>query len=362
MAESSGQEKSEKPTPRRLQKAQERGEIAQSREWPATLVLFGGLFVLLSFKLEIFNEWRELFQTIVHEIPKVLWQDEKLAPTVHIAGRQISSILLPVFLVTFFMGLFGGWSQNGIIFTMDALKPQFSRLNPLAGFKNLFSGRVVSEVLKTIFKGSVVAIIAAFHIKSIVNHAFIYEGMSAGALFLDTAQLMYRFAVHVAIFMVVFSGFDYFLQRKQWLQRLMMSRQEIKEELKESEGNPQIKSKIKSMMRKLRGKRMMSQVKDAQVVITNPTHFAIALQYKKDMKAPIVLAKGADLIAKKIIQTARLHNVPVVENKPLARLLYRWVEIGDDVPSNLYQAVAEVLAYVYRLRQKVWNYDSAKQS
>ena len=264
-------------------------------------------------------------------------------------------MVLPIVGAAFVTGLAVSVLQTGFVVSGEGLKMNLGRLNPLEGFKRLFSKRAVVELFKSLWKVLAVGYIA---------YTTVYDNIGLFPQLMDadiiTAvslvnEMIFTIAWKVGLLLLVMAILDYFYQWWELEQSLKMSKQEIKDEYKQTEGDPQVKAKIKEQQRKMAMRRMMSQVPTADVVITNPTHFSVALKYEsKLMDAPVVVAKGQDLVALRIREIARQNGVTIVEDKPLAQALYRSVEIGDRVPPELYQAVAEVLAFVYRLRRRAY--------
>jgi flagellar biosynthetic protein FlhB len=258
---------------------------------------------------------------------------------------------LPFLLIAVFAGLISGYVQVGFLFTLETLKMQFNRINPFSGFKRLFSLRSVVELVKSIIKIIIVSFVAYSYLSSQVDEVLnlMDEDLLDIATFIGTAT--FSVALRICIALIILGLLDYLYQRFDYEKSLKMTKQEIKEEYKQLEGNPEIKSKIKQKQRQISMKRMMQDVPKADVVITNPTHFAVALKYDAEKSsAPIVTAKGQDYIALRIKQVARDNKVEIVENKQLARSIYSTVEIGEAIPAELYQAVAEILAFVYSLK------------
>jgi flagellar biosynthetic protein FlhB len=266
---------------------------------------------------------------------------------------EFAKVIAPILLISALVAVSANYLQVGFLFSIKPLIPKFNKLNPIEGFKNIFSKNAFVEFLKSAFKIAVVAYVIYSYLKKnfILIPELLAMDMMATAHFIGNTIV--NTGIRVAVVLLVIAIFDYGYQFWEFEKNLRMSKQEIKEEYKMTEGNPQIKSKIREKQRQMSLRRMMTEVPKADVVITNPTHFAIAVKYdagKAD--APLVLAKGKDLIAQKIKEIAKDNNVPIVENKPLAQALYKTVEIGDMVPAELYKAVAEVLAFVYSLKNK----------
>ncbi|MDR2006961.1 MAG: EscU/YscU/HrcU family type III secretion system export apparatus switch protein, partial [Acidaminococcales bacterium] len=263
-------------------------------------------------------------------------------------------MVIPLMLVIAFVGLFVNYFQVGFMFNPGLLLPDFSRINPLSGFSRIFfSKAALVNLSKSLLK---IVIIGYFIYTFVEKQIYILPGLigsdvESGSLFFG--GLVVDLGLRVGAVMLVIAAFDYYYQWYTHRENLKMTKQEIKEEYKQTEGNPLIKSKIRSKQRELAMRRMMQEVPKADVVITNPTHFAVALKYSSDMPAPLVIAKGQDYIALKIKEKADENKVVIVENRTLARALYHTADIGEYIPFELYQAVAEVLAYVYKLKRRL---------
>lgn len=260
-------------------------------------------------------------------------------------------VMAPIFFTALVAGLMMNYLQVGFLFTTEPLNPQFNRLNPVEGFKKIVSKRALFELVKSLLKVSLVGFVAfAFvrgHLPLLL--AALYE--TPAGFWEIIRSLTLNLSLRVAVVFLILAVLDYIYQRYEHNQNLKMSKQELKEEYKQMEGDPQIRARLREQQRKVTMQRMMQDVPKATVVITNPTHLAVALRYREEEdSAPKVVAKGAELMAKRIRDTAKEHNVPLVENKPVARMLYEQVEIGQEIPIGLYQAVAEILAMVYKLQ------------
>lgn len=252
------------------------------------------------------------------------------------------------------MGLVTSYLQIGFMFNFGLLKPNLSKLNIISGVKNLFSIRSFVKLIASVLKLIIVGGVSYFYIKKEFSRIDIVDTIdeSLSALLVTNVKLMIGLALRVSAALLLLAVLDYFYQKWQYKRNLRMSKEEVKEERKQMDGDPLIKSKIRAIQRQMAMKRMMSAIPKADVVITNPSHFAVVLKYDGSaMKAPTVVAKGADLIAKRIKEIAKKHKVPLVEDKLLAQTLYKTVEIGKEIPQKLYYAVAKVLSYVYQLKK-----------
>jgi len=352
MAQDSGMDRTEKPTPKKLQDARKKGQVAQSREIPSAMILMTALAVFYFGGRAMAGRMTELMQVSFRNLGGGWIQNT--ASVDLMTGwlfEQTLSILMPMMLALLAVGLVANVAQFGFNMKEDLLVPDFKKLNPISGVKNLVSLKALVELVKSVFKIGFVGLIAYLMLRrelvtipSLI-HAEILETAAYAGL------VAFKIAFFVCLGLIVLAAADFAYQKWQHQKNLMMTKQEVKEERKQSDGDPQVKSRIRSMQMEMAQRRMMEAIPTADVVITNPTHFAIAIKFDAQaMDAPQVVAKGADFMAQRIRETAEAHDVPLVENKPLARSLYRSTEIGEMIPAELYRAVAEVLAYVYRLK------------
>jgi flagellar biosynthetic protein FlhB len=264
------------------------------------------------------------------------------------------TVLSPILFSIMLGGVLANLVQTGgIRFSMHPLLPRFHKMNPWNGFKRMFSRIALMELFKSITKVTLISLIAYLTIKGRFDEIPPMMGKSVGQIFIFMGEVALEIMIKVLMVMIFLAFLDYLFQRFTYLKNLRMTKQEVKDERKDTEGNPQIKQRVRSVQMEMMKRRMMSAVPDADVVITNPTHIAIAIQYdQENSDAPMVVAKGKGVIAEKIRELAKEHDIPLVEDKPLARLLFKTVEIGQMIPAHLYKAVAEILAYVYRLKGK----------
>ena len=266
---------------------------------------------------------------------------------------KIAVIVLPIFLTIVVAGLLGNYLQVGFLFSAESLKPSFEKINPLQGFKRIFSLKGAVELVKNLLKLAVVGAVVYFTLVSEIEGLLPLMDQSVWGILVYIGKIMFKIVLTTSWVLVVMAILDYMYQRWEYERGLRMSKQEVKDEFKQTEGDPTVRARIRRMQRERARRRMMAAVPRADVVITNPTHIAVALEYDGDrMLAPRVVAKGAGFIAENIKDIAKQHGVPVVENKPVAQVLYKMVEVEEAIPENLYRAVAEVLAYVYSLKEK----------
>ncbi|UUZ95712.1 flagellar biosynthesis protein FlhB [Paenibacillus sp. P25] len=347
------QEKTESATPKKRQEARKKGQVAKSMDLPAAFILF---FSFLSFFLfgGFMNEHlMMMFKSIFYDF---LLMNVTVENTQRLFKKLMYEMLLtlgPIFLICMVVAVLSNYLQIGFLITGEPLKMKFSKINPLEGAKRLFSLRAVVDFLKSLFKMSVIGILVYTTLMAQKDNILQLAKLPLEEVLRFTASLTLQLGIKIGLVLIVLAVFDYLYQRFEYEKSLKMSKQDIKDEYKKTEGDPLIKSKIREKQRRMALQRMMQDVPKADVIITNPTHFAVALQYDASkMQAPTVIAKGTDYIALKIRQIAKEHGVITMENKPLARALYAQVEIGDSIPADMFQAVAEVLAYVYKVKGK----------
>ncbi len=365
MAEEGFQERTEQATPKRRQEAREKGNVAKSREIPSVLILLVSLMVFHFTSQWMLKEFFGFMRFFFGHASELNLTDTGTQTLFVMVMKFVGVVLFPILVGVMAAALFGNFLQIGFLWTAEPLIPKFDRLDPIKGFKRLFSIQSFAELLRSILKILIVGYVAYLTVK----HRY-YQ--LPGLVVLGVADIL-KFSLSVSFdilyrtcwVLVVLAILDYGYQRWQYERDLRMSKQEVKDEFKQREGDPLIKARIRKMQREIARRRMMEAIPKADVVITNPTHLAVALRYsqKEKMRAPEVVAKGAGFISDKIREIARKHNVPLVENKPLAQALYKGVEIGEEIPEALYKAVAEVLAYVYRLKHPVqWRGDRMNPS
>jgi flagellar biosynthesis protein FlhB len=343
--------KSQKPTPRRRQKAREQGQVARSRELGS---LVGSLFALLLLSWQahaIPVYWRGFFRIA---LDRSVSAEAALGPNVlSITGLVAILGALPIMALAWVACLGATLAQGGFVVAPAALTPQISRLSPASKMRQLFSVQSVFGLLKSL----VPAAFITYFVLAIMTRDWPMmrqaQNSAAGSFFAFLFSRLFELSWKCCLVLGTWSALDYFLERQKLERNLRMSHQEIREEIKETEGNPAIKMRVRRLQRQLRRRRMLQEVSKATVVITNPTEFAVALAYGGQYAAPVVVAKGRNLLAQQIRQTALWHNIPLVENRPLAHALYRAAEVGQMIPPKLYTAVAEVLAFIYRAQARV---------
>ena len=343
--------RTEKPTPRRLQKAREKGQVAHSKEVPSAAVLLGSILTLSYMGPRLIgsltNEMREVLQIRVPSEVTVPF----LAGLMQRTALDLSLTVGVVMLAALTWSLVANFCQSGMVVSWEPLGVHFGKINPKNGLSRIFSKNGLVELLKSL---AVTIVVSYISYKVVIGHLPLYPRlvlMDARKLLYWTSTISYDVFLRVGVFLLLLALGDYAFQRYRFLEQLKMTKQEVKDEFKDIEGDPLTRGRIRRIQREMARKRMMAEVPKADVVITNPTHFAVALSYKvESMDAPQVVAKGVGFLALKIKELAQQHGVPLVENRPLAQTLYKTVEVGESIPASLYKAVAEILAYIYRAR------------
>ena len=358
--DANGAEKTEEPTAKKLDDARKEGQVAKSQEIATAFSLLS-LFIIprLAYPF-IGTNFLGIFERVYNNIPNVARTYEGRLP-VNFISSILSNAILTMLLVTapfliigFLTAFICDFVQVGFKPTSKPLQPKLSKLNPISGMKKIFSARKLFELGKSILKLAVMAVVIYTFFTGRTESLFLLYDMPLKQAIGLMGNLIISLGLRIAAAYMVIAFIDLIYQRRKFRKDMMMTKKEVKDEYKNSEGDPQVKGAQKRRMMEASRRRMMQQLPQADVVITNPTHYAVAIKYDADeAEAPVVVAKGADYLAQKIKETARENNVEIVENKPLARMLYANVEVGELVPPELYKAVAEVLAYVYHLKGKI---------
>ncbi len=350
--ESGGQEKTEDPTDRRLMEARNKGDVLKSMEIPSAAVLLAGLLSLFLMRDYLYGN---LLRPMRHYLSQLHTISIVPANMVHItmdAMYFFALMLVPIMGVIFITAALANYAQVGVIFSTEKLAPKYEKIDPIKGIGRMFSMQTLFNTLKSIAKITVIAWAAYTVIKKNINGILPLMSQEPISIFIFYCKVSFFIFLKAAIIIAGLAAIDWLFQRSQFMKKMRMSKQEMKEEAKSTEGDPHVKGRIRSIQMEMARKRMMADVPEADVIITNPTRLAIAIKYDSaSMIAPIVVAKGAGMIAHKIKEIGRDNNIPLMEDKPLARALYAAVEIGDPIPAELFQAVAEILAHVYGLRK-----------
>ena len=354
MAEQQGQEKTEAPTEKKRRESREEGQVAFSKELPSVALLAGILLTLIATSPLILDAFREMTTQIFREMSKA---DELSIGSLYDLSGEIFSTLLPAFApfaaIIVLVGILASILQVGVQITLKAIAPKFNKISPLTGLKRLFSTQSLADFLKSMAKLIIVGIVGYITYMDKITEL---NGLSVAT---PEAILEYNFTVvaevsgKIVLALVAIAIFDYLYQRWHHEKQLMMTKQEVKEETKQTEGDPQLKARIRQIQREMSNARMMQEVPKADALIVNPTHFSVAILYDRDvMEAPEITAKGIDHMALRMRTVARENSVPILERPELARDLYANVEIGETIPERFYKAIAEILAFVYRLRRR----------
>jgi len=347
-------QKTEEPTQKRLDDAIKKGQVIYSKEVTSFLMLFCITITILTFipyNSKKVSFWLQNFFSDLH----VYEINDANVKTIFIT--TIKNAVLPFFLPLFLImviAILSSLLQSGhMIFSFDPISPKWEKLSPLKGLKRMFSVRSLIEFFKGLVKITFIGIVLYLTIYPDLNKIITLHELSEIGIMAFLLSLIGKMLIATCIIFGFIGISDYFYQRYQYFKSMMMSKEEIKEEYKQMEGNPEVKAKLKQLRTKRAKQRMMANVPKADVIITNPTHFSVALEYKEDsMRAPKVIAKGQDLVALKIREIAKFHNIPLVENKQLARALYANAELDEEIPLEYYKAVAEVISYVYKIKGK----------
>lgn len=358
--EGPGGEKTEEPTAKKLEDARKEGQVAKSKEIANATGLIA-LFLILKFGMGFLGEsFLGVFSFVYDKIPVMIKMESGFIPVKDyytFMGNILLKILIavaPFFLIGFLVAFLSDYIQVKWKVTAKPLQPKFDKMNPVSGFKRIFSLQSLMELVKSLAKILLIGWVAYDTFKDNYDVIYLLFNMPLWQGIQVSGGLAIDFGLKCSLIYVVIALIDFIYQKRKFHKDQMMTKQEIKDEYKQSEGDPQVKGRIRQKMQEASRRRMMQQLPEADVVITNPTHFAVAIKYDTEIAAaPVVLAKGEDFLAQKIKEIAKENQVEIVENKPLARMLYYNVEIGEQVPPELYQAVAEVLAMVYHMQGKI---------
>lgn len=351
MPQRDDQERTEKPTQRKRREAREKGQVARSTELSAALSILVGFLLLKFFGGNILTSLRALFETFFSDLIDIELTSNNVCSYFYTFSWELIGTLAPIMLGLLAIGILANYIQVGFLFTSESLVPKFNRINPVEGLKNLFSLKGLMQTAMSIFKLAIIAYVAYSVINENLDKLVNMLAMDVRQILAYTCSLSLEIGIKAGLIFLVLSIGDYAYQRWEHERNLKMTKKEVKEERKREEGDPLIKSRIRKIQQEMASQRMMNEVPESSVVITNPTEIAVAIKHELSSKEiPIVVAKGAGLIAERIREIAKQHEIPIVENKVLARALFRTVEVGEMIPPKLYQAVAEVLAYVYKLQ------------
>jgi flagellar biosynthesis protein FlhB len=347
-----GEERTEAATPRKLQTLRDDGKVSKSPEVGSALSILAGVLTIYAFGGAGWGYMRTMLTDGLTHLSRGDLTDTSLMQLAIAASMVFFMIMAPLLVAMPLIGIISNVGQSGLLLTTKPLMPDLSRLNPITGFTRMFSIRTAVELLKTTIKVSIVAYLLYGTYRDSFPVFLALAGADLNGALGLVISTIFSMSFTVGGSFLVLAALDYGYQRWDFLRNARMTKQEMKEEYKQSEGSPEIKNAIRRRQRRMAMSRMMQNVPTADVVVTNPTHFAVALRYRgEEMIAPKVIAKGQDLIAQRIKQIARENNVPVVENKALARALFAAVEVDQEIPYDLFQGVAQILAYIYSLKR-----------
>lgn len=348
--------KTEQPTAKRRNEARKKGQVAKSMELNSVAVMMAGLLILVLTSTLLYGQLTDVMASMLSQAGQVQINNKDFSIFIAARIQQLMIILTPVMIAVFFTALLANIFQVGAMFSLETIAIKLSKLDPIKGMSKIFSVKSLMELFKSIAKIVIITATAYIIITSKMETILGLGQLEPYEIGGFAIKVSFEIFIKTLWLMVVLVVIDYAFQKWQHEQELKMSKDEVKEEHKQTEGDPHVKNRIRTIQRETARKRMMAAVPDADVVVTNPTHLAIALKYDQEAsEAPTVLAKGQDLVARKIKEIAEENDIPLVENKPLAQGLYKSVEIGETIPYEFYQAVADVLAYVYQAKGKVIN-------
>ncbi len=356
MAEEDDSQKTEEATPKKLAKAREEGQVAQSQEIKSWLILMAGAGMLMFMAPDMARDVKNMGQRFILSSYAIPTDFDHLRLILSQIMTETGIIMAPALAMFTVVAVMSNVGQFGFMASIKKIQPKFSKVNPITGYKRVLSGQSVMEFVKGVLKLTIVAVVSFGLAIPLLADLEILPAISVNEALQRIYELSILMAVATVGVMTVIAALDYAYQRMNFNKQMRMSKTEVKEEHKQSEGDPQIKARIRQIRADRARKRMMGAVPQADVVVTNPTHFAVALEYKMEtMPAPKVVAKGQDLVALKIREIAEEHEVPIVENPPLARALFGAVELDEEIPPEHFKAVAEVIGYVMRLKGQLTN-------
>ena len=347
------EDKTEEPTPHRRREARKRGQVMKSMEMNAAVNMLGAAFFFIFFKQYFLDALISFLKHCLGEMPQLANEMFSFDFLARMTLEQYLTLSAPFLMVALFLGLFANIMQVGFLVSSEAIKPQLERINPAEGAKRILSRRALFELIKSLLKVSIIGVISYLYLRAQLPEMLLLMGQEAGVFTATLLKVLQGLALRVAAVFLFLALLDYLYQRHEYQKSLRMSRKEVRDEFKNMEGDPHIRARQRERQRALVQQRNLEHVPEATVVITNPIHLAVALRYnEKEDQAPVLLAKGAAKIAERIREIAVKNNIPVIQDPPVARMLFENVEPGEEIPEDLYRAVAEILALVYRLQEK----------
>jgi flagellar biosynthetic protein FlhB len=354
MADDESGERTEQATDSKREEFRKRGQVAQTKELASALLLMAAAGCIYAFSRFSFEQFSEIFRySLGPDLVYMIREGSFLKALEFSAGKAVL-MMTPVLGIAFILGIASTLLQVGFLQVEDAITPDINKLSPEQGIKRIFSMRALIEGVKSILKLVFIGFVVYLVLRSEINAIPRLMEADVESIVKYLGSVVMKMLFVVGLLMLVIALADYFFIRLDLEKQMMMTKQEVKEEMKQREGDPLIKSRIRRIQREASRKRMMAEIPNADVVITNPTHIAVVLKYGDNLPAPQLVAVGADLIAEKIKVIARENNIPIVENKPLARTIYKTMKLGQVIPRELFVAVAEVLSYVYKLKKKTF--------
>ncbi|MGB1238666.1 MAG: flagellar biosynthesis protein FlhB [Pseudomonadales bacterium] len=352
MAEESGQEKTEDPTPKRLEEARKKGDVPRSKELNTTILLMAAAAAVLLFGAEAIADLAAMMKNGFELSREEAFDTQYMFINFTDSLVEAVMAILLFMIITLVAAFVGPIALSGWNFSTEAIAPKGSRMNPLSGLKRMFSLKSLVELAKALGKFIIVTAFAMFLLDAVKNDLFELGRMPPEVAMAEAVQMIGWAFLFISLSLILISAVDVPFVLYDSTQKLKMTLQEVKDEMKNTEGKPEVKGRIRQLQREISQRQMMKDVPDADVVITNPTHYSVAIKYEGDHKnAPVVVAKGADFVALKIREIAKEHDVPILSSPPLARALYFNSEVGDEIPTGLFKAVAQVLAYVFQLKR-----------
>jgi flagellar biosynthetic protein FlhB len=351
MAEESGQERTEEATAKRRQDFREKGQVAQSKEVATAALLTMSLLLWVFYARYFWADLQDLYLALLRMMAEFRATPQAVINLAWKMGAVMAKLLWPVFLLTMVVGFFSSFLQIGPLFSTKVFQPELSKFDPIKGMAKFVSKRSAVELVKSLAKISLIGFVAYRTVANEFDTALTLSLLDLNQTLIFLANVAFLVLAKTCGIMIVLAVIDFMFSRFEMEQKMKMTKQEVKEEFKETEGDPQLKARVRSVQQEMARKRMMAEVPTADVIITNPTHLSVAIAYRRDeMDAPQIVAKGADHLAFRIREIAKKHQVPIVENKPVARALYKQ-EVGEEIPEEMFTAVAELLAYVYSLKK-----------
>jgi flagellar biosynthesis protein FlhB len=346
-------EKTEEPSQHRIEESRKKGDVASSKELSSVLLLSGSLLTLILCAVFVYEQFTEYIDWLYRLDFRLIYTKEKFAEVFSKTCWTMVKCMAPSFAASACLGVLTQFMQIGFLYSPEILNADIERLNPMKGFSRLFSKKAIVETIKGIFKFTVVILITYNVMKANLNSFLGFLHSDAAESLVFGRYLIVKLGFTILLGLGVVALADFAWEKWSYRKKMMMTKQEAKQEAKEKDGNPEIKNRIRQIQRQMAQKRMMNDVKKADVIVTNPTHISVALKYDGlTMLAPAVMAKGADHLALRIREIAKENDIPIVENIMLARTLYKTVKVGHGVPKSLYKAIAEILAFVYKLKRK----------